>query len=79
MSNERTRTVTWEDPKALAQAAEGLSGLEFLKKIVAGGWLGELNHFVGEAYGPVVVKKKQGTWRANPEEGGGCLLDYAVL
>lgn len=36
MTNERTRTVTWEDPQALAQAAEGLSGLEFLKKIVAG-------------------------------------------
>lgn len=36
MSNERTRTVTWEDPQALAQAAEGLSGLEFLQKIVAG-------------------------------------------
>ncbi|HSS18455.1 MAG TPA: PaaI family thioesterase [Pyrinomonadaceae bacterium] len=36
MSTERTRTVTWEDPRALAQAAEGLSGLEFLKKIIAG-------------------------------------------
>lgn len=36
MTNERTRTVTWEDPQALAQAAEGLSGLEFLQKIVAG-------------------------------------------
>ena len=36
MTNERTRTVTWEDPQALAQAAEGLSGIEFLQKIVAG-------------------------------------------
>jgi uncharacterized protein (TIGR00369 family) len=36
MSDQRTRTVTWEDPRALAQAAEGLSGLEFLQKIVAG-------------------------------------------
>jgi predicted dehydrogenase len=24
-----------------------------------------------------VIKKKQGTWRSSPEEGGGCLLDYA--
>jgi len=32
----RTRTVTWEDPRALAAAARGLSGLEYLRKIVAG-------------------------------------------
>jgi uncharacterized protein (TIGR00369 family) len=32
----RTRTVTWEDPRALAEAARGLSGLEYLRKIVAG-------------------------------------------
>lgn len=50
---------------------------EEVKRIVQGGYIGEINHFLGEAYGPVVVKKKQGTWRANPEEGGGCLLDYA--
>jgi uncharacterized protein (TIGR00369 family) len=34
--NERTRTVNWEDPRALAEAARGLSGLEYLQKIVAG-------------------------------------------
>src|SRR5919206_1754225 len=32
----RTRTVSWEDPKALAEAARGLTGLEFLKRVVAG-------------------------------------------
>lgn len=36
MSNPRTRTITWEDPHALAKSAVGLSGLEYLKKIVAG-------------------------------------------
>jgi uncharacterized protein (TIGR00369 family) len=36
MSNPRTRTITWEDPRALAKAAVGLSGLEYLRKIVAG-------------------------------------------
>ena len=36
MPNERTRTVTWSDPHALANAAAGLSGLEYLQKIVAG-------------------------------------------
>lgn len=32
----RTRTFTWEDPHALAEAGRHLSGLEFLHKIVAG-------------------------------------------
>jgi uncharacterized protein (TIGR00369 family) len=36
MSNPRTRTITWEDPRALAKAAAGLSGMEYLRKIVAG-------------------------------------------
>src|ERR1051326_4635340 len=34
--NARTRTVSWEDPKALAEAARGLTGLEFLRKVVSG-------------------------------------------
>lgn len=33
----RTRTIRWEDPKALAEVGRGLSGLEYLRKIVAGG------------------------------------------
>lgn len=32
----RTRTVTWEDPRPLAKAGRELSGLEFLQKIVSG-------------------------------------------
>ena len=32
----RTRTVTWEDPRAAAEAGRSLSGLEYLQKIVAG-------------------------------------------
>jgi uncharacterized protein (TIGR00369 family) len=32
----RTRTVSWENPKALAEAARGLTGLEFLKKVASG-------------------------------------------
>lgn len=48
-----------------------------VKKIVASGALGNVYHFVGEAYGPVVTNKKQDTWRSDPSEGGGCLLDYA--
>jgi predicted dehydrogenase len=48
-----------------------------LKRIVDSGCLGDLFHFTGEAYGPVVVRPKQGNWRADPSEGGGCLMDYA--
>jgi predicted dehydrogenase len=48
-----------------------------VKNILRQGSLGEIYHFIGESYGPVVVKKKSDTWRSNPEEGGGCLLDYA--
>lgn len=32
----RTRTVSWEDPRALAEAGRGLSGLEYLRKLAAG-------------------------------------------
>jgi uncharacterized protein (TIGR00369 family) len=32
----RTRTITWADPRALAETGRGLSGLEYLRKIVAG-------------------------------------------
>jgi len=49
----------------------------FLKKLISMGTLGQIYHFVGEAYGPVVVKRKEGTWRSESSEGGGCLLDYA--
>ncbi len=48
-----------------------------LKRLLNAGILGEIVHFTGEAYGPVVTKEKGGTWRSKPEEGGGCLYDYA--
>lgn len=48
-----------------------------VKRFVDEGHLGEISHFEGQAYGPVVIKKKQETWRSDPKEGGGCLMDYA--
>jgi|ERR1035437_447501 predicted dehydrogenase len=48
-----------------------------LKRLLDANVLGNLVHFTGEAYGPVVTKEKGGTWRSDPEEGGGCLFDYA--
>lgn len=48
-----------------------------LKKLLSSNIIGELYHFSGESYGPVVLKEKGGTWRSDREEGGGCLYDYA--
>ena len=36
MTHDRTRTVTWEDPRPLAEAGRGVSGVEFLQRIVSG-------------------------------------------
>lgn len=48
-----------------------------LKRLLDSEVLGELVHFTGEAYGSVISNEKTSTWRSDPEEGGGCLLDYA--
>jgi predicted dehydrogenase len=40
--------------------------------------IGEVTHILAEAYGPVVLKPKGGTWRSKSTEGGGCLYDYAA-
>src|SRR4030042_5919315 len=34
----------------------------YLLKLIDAGILGDIYHFLGEAYGPVVVRKKSGTW-----------------
>jgi len=34
--SERTLTIRWKDPRVFAEAGRGLSGLELLRKIVAG-------------------------------------------
>ncbi|MEJ1242486.1 Gfo/Idh/MocA family oxidoreductase [Chryseolinea sp. T2] len=48
-----------------------------LKRLIGSGYLGDLFHFQGEAYGPVVTRPKNSNWRGDPKEGGGCLMDYA--
>lgn len=40
--------------------------------------IGEVSHILAEAYGPVVLRPKGGTWRNRRSEGGGCLYDYAA-
>ena len=48
------------------------------KNIIKKGGIGDLVHFSVEMHGPVVIKKKEVTWRSKPNEGGGCLMDYAA-
>lgn len=48
------------------------------KRILDSGFLGEIHHFTANMYGPVVVSKKDNTWRSDSSEGGGCLMDYAA-
>lgn len=46
-------------------------------RIVQSGALGDIHHVRAEAYGPVVLRAKGGTWRSAKSEGGGALYDYA--
>lgn len=48
-----------------------------MKRLAKAGVIGDLYHFTGSAFGPVVLKEKGGTWRSARSEGGGCLFDYA--
>jgi predicted dehydrogenase len=49
-----------------------------VKRLLDAGAIGKVTHILGEAYGPVVLKAKGGTWRSRKEEGGGALYDYAA-
>lgn len=49
-----------------------------VKRLLDAGAIGEVNHVLAEAYGPVVLKPKGSTWRTQRSEGGGCLYDYAA-
>jgi predicted dehydrogenase len=49
-----------------------------VKRLLDAGAIGTVSHVLGEAYGPVVLKAKGGTWRNRKEEGGGALYDYAA-
>ena len=48
-----------------------------LKRLLKNDIIGEIVHFLGEAYGPVVTEENTDTWRSEKGEGGGCLYDYA--
>ena len=46
-------------------------------RILKSGALGAIHHVRAEAYGPVVLRAKGRTWRAEKGAGGGALYDYA--
>jgi predicted dehydrogenase len=47
------------------------------KRLIEAGAIGRIHNVRAEAYGPVVLRPKNVTWRAKKSEGGGCLYDYA--
>ena len=49
-----------------------------MRQLLKSGIIGTPFHFMGEAYGPVVLKPKGGTWRSSKNTGGGCVMDYAA-
>jgi predicted dehydrogenase len=49
-----------------------------MKRLIDAGAIGEITHVLAEAYGPVVLRRKNSTWRTRSSEGGGCLYDYAA-
>ncbi len=55
-----------------------IGAFQEVKRLLDAGAIGEVTHVLGEAYGPVVLKPKGGTWRSQRTEGGGCLYDYAA-
>jgi predicted dehydrogenase len=88
---EKPFTLTVQDAKDLTElaAAKGLvtqvgyhnrfvGAFAEVKRLLDLGAIGEVTHVLGEAYGPVVLKSKGGTWRSKKDEGGGALYDYAA-
>ena len=55
-----------------------IGAFQEVKRLLDAEVIGDVTHVLGEAYGPVVLKSKGGTWRSQRTEGGGCLYDYAA-
>lgn len=88
---EKPFCLDWQDSMRLAgiAAEKGrvaqvgyhyryVGAFQEMKRIVETGALGRITHVLAEAYGPVVLRPKRGTWRTQKSEGGGCLYDYAA-
>lgn len=88
---EKPLTLRAEESLALAALAEErglvaqvgyhnrfIATFQEVKRLLDAGAIGEVTHVLAEAYGPVVLKAKGGTWRSKRTSGGGCLYDYAA-
>lgn len=88
---EKPFCLDWQDSARLAETAATkgrvaqvgyhyryVGAFQEMKRIVDSGALGRITHVLAEAYGPVVLRSKRGTWRTQKSEGGGCLYDYAA-
>lgn len=88
---EKPFTLDPSDSEALAELARDrglvtqvgyqnrfVGTFQEVKRLLDGGAIGSVTHVLAEAYGPVVLKPKGGTWRSQRSEGGGCLYDYAA-
>jgi uncharacterized protein (TIGR00369 family) len=64
---ERTRTVSWEDPAPGAEAAGGMSGLEYLRAMMGGGLPGPpIARLIG--FGFVEVEEGRVVFECEPAE-----------
>jgi scyllo-inositol 2-dehydrogenase (NADP+) len=88
---EKPFTLSPAESQALAEkaSAQGLvsqvgyhnrfvAAFAEVKRLLDLGAIGPVTHVLAEAYGPVVLRPKGGTWRSQRSTGGGCLYDYAA-
>lgn len=88
---EKPLSLSAADSEALTALAESrglvtqvgyhnrfVGAFQEVKRLLDLGAIGRVTHILAEAYGPVVVKPRGGTWRSNRAEGGGSLYDYAA-
>lgn len=88
---EKPFTLDHTESTALASQAEGaglvtqvgyhnrfVASFAEVKRLLDLDAIGEVTHVLAEAYGPVVLAPKGGTWRSRRASGGGCLYDYAA-
>ncbi len=88
---EKPLTLSAADAEELAEAARRagvvtqvgyhnrfVGSFREVKDLLDAGAIGTVSSVLGEAYGPVVLRPKGGTWRSHKDEGGGSLYDYAA-
>ena len=88
---EKPLCLNWADSERLAAQAQGralvnqvgyhyrfVAAFREMKRLLDLQAIGRITHVLAEAYGPVILRAKGLSWRSQPEEGGGCLYDYAA-